>query len=335
MPELPEIEHLRRTLELLIVGRRVARVSVHRRDVVRVEGGGAASMRAVRASLLRGCRVAELRRRGKHLAIIADGGGPVLLVHLGMSGQLLFLPHGRAAPRCDHVHVTWHFGGQGGGRLIFRDPRRFGRLTPFNTAASLEEFWDQRLGPDALSLATHDLAEALAATRRCVKCVLLDQGIAAGIGNIYADESLHRARIHPMTPASALARSEVQHLAAAIRATLAAATLAGGTTLRDYRDAAGRNGGNRENLLVYGRTGKPCRSCGATLVHSRIAQRTSTYCPFCQLLGCPPTMHNVSDQEKRSSAGPPTGSRALCDKGCVGLLSLHSGNEERIRIHHR
>lgn len=281
MPELPEVEHLRRTLEPLLLDRRVARVQVRRADVVRAAGGGTAPARGRPAGLLAGRRITELRRRGKYLAIVAAG-GPVLLVHLGMSGQLLFLPPGRQAPRRDHVHVIWRFDDERGGRMIFRDPRRFGRLTLIDSVASLEEFWRQRLGPDALVLRAGDLAEAFGATRRSIKCALLDQAVAAGIGNIYADESLFRAGIHPMTPAGALTRTEARRLAESIRATLSAAIRAGGTTLRDYRDGAGRNGGHRPNLCVYGRAGLPCRRCGSILGDLRLAQRTTTYCPRCQ-----------------------------------------------------
>ncbi len=291
MPELPEVETLRRSLEPLLIGQVVERVEAIRPDVVRPRRRGAPRLsrpepvtpRRLRTMLLEGCRIDRLDRHGKQLAIIAQHGSPVMVVHLGMTGQLLFLTPNQTPARDDHIHVRWRLGGAGGDAwLLFRDPRRFGRITPVQSEADLiAEEWS-RLGPDALAVRAADLAARLAATSRCIKAALLDQGVVAGVGNIYADEALHRARLHPCTRSDRLERSEVLALAEAIRTTLRRSVRAGGTTLRDYVDGNGRGGTYRSDLRAYDRAGLPCRRCGRILVGSTVAQRTTTHCPHCQ-----------------------------------------------------
>lgn len=289
MPELPEVETLRRSLEPRLVGRVIERVEVRRAEVVRsrcrtraaVSGGGVT--RRLRAMLLGGRRIARLERCGKQLAIIAEGGSPVLIVHLGMTGQLLFLARGQSAPREDHIHIRWFLGTEAqGASLLFRDPRRFGRLTPVASMADLLAQEWSRLGPDALGVRAVDLAAALRRTTRGIKAALLDQTVIAGVGNIYADEALHRAGLHPLTPAHCLNEAQLTALAAVIRGVLNRSVRAGGTTLRDYVDSDGRAGGHRVNLLVYGRAGQPCRRCGRSLTSAIVTQRTTTFCANCQ-----------------------------------------------------
>jgi len=289
MPELPEIEHLRRTLEPRLVGRRIAHVEVHRADVIHAAASaGAAGGRAVSAAvrrkrLLQGSCIGALRRHGKQLAIIAAPGAPILIVQLGMTGQLLFVPGGRDLYRADHIHVRWRLEGPAPqDRLVFRDPRRFGRLTSVDSLEALEGLWRRRLGTDALHARVADLRARLARMARPIKAALLDQGVLAGIGNIYADEALHRARIHPLSRADRLAPSDLKRLAAAIRLTLRQAVNSGGTTLRDYVDSDGRRGRHPVDLLAYARSGLPCRRCRTPMEHLRIAQRTTTFCPRCQ-----------------------------------------------------
>lgn len=285
MPELPEVEHLRGTLTPHLVGRTIVRVNVRRRDVIRVDRLDVArpASARVRRGLLEGARIHELRRHGKQLAIIADGDAPALLVQLGMTGQLIFVPAGQQPQQGDHHHVIWHLASEPpGDRLIFRDPRRFGGLTLFGSRAALESINWARLGPDALTVRHRDLHAALAATTRAVKAALLDQQVVAGVGNIYADEALHRAGIHPLHPAHHLDRIETRRLGQAIRSTLQQAVRAGGTTLRDYVDGNGRGGRNRPDLRAYGRVGLPCWNCGEPMEHLLVAQRTTTICPKCQ-----------------------------------------------------
>ncbi len=277
MPELPEVETIRRSLDAAIVGARVDGVTLRRPGYV--AGGLEAS------DLLVGGVIASVRRHGKQQAIVTRD-GRALCVQLGMSGQLLLTSGGDASEADDpsHTHVAWSLRNAGGRavRLLMRDPRRFGGVTTFADVRTLEaEHWS-KLGPDALTISDQELARALARTTRAVKAAILDQSLIAGVGNIYADESLHIAGVHPAIPADRLSTAKACRLAGAIRAVLARAVEARGSTMRDYRDPAGDSGGYFANRLVYGRPGEPCRSCGARLRSGSIAQRTTTWCPKCQ-----------------------------------------------------
>lgn len=276
MPELPEVESIRRGHEPRLVGACLTRVDLHRGDIVT----GDASPHA----LLEGATIARLDRRGKQLAIIALD-GRTLVVHLGMSGQLRWQPFDAPAVNHDHVHADWTvtkaLGGDPSGTLVFRDPRRFGGLRTLADEGALARHWGT-LGPDALGITAADLADACRATRRAVKPVLLDQRVLAGVGNIYADESLFAARIHPARAADTLREDEFGHLASSIRSVLARAIDAGGSTLRDYVNADGAPGGFAHLHAVYGRGGKPCRRCSTTLRADVLGQRTTVWCPVCQ-----------------------------------------------------
>lgn len=430
MPELPEVEHLRRSLVPHLLGRRVLAVEVRRRDLLcpltaagdrAPTDAGAVEAHLLARTLLVGCTIIRLRRHGKQLSVETAGddggaggravvgaaadrtgtgstgagtGGPALVVHLGMTGQLLLLadakglPPGeaqgaRAAARADHadrrgrsneavvvapsagairrrgaqdrasgeaeqttaaatrpaasaataglaaalsdphVHVVWTLGevdarsrGVGaaaasvgsdrrhpadpppscpepGGatvgaseavwaRLVYRDIRRFGAITLCPGASVIDERLWSRLGPDALTIEGEVLYRALRRTRRAVKAALLDQGVIAGLGNIYVDESLFAAGVHPLARADRLTRSTVERLAEAIRAILEAAITAGGSTLRDYVDAEGLRGGFQTRHRVYGRAGEPCVECGRALERMVVAQRGTTFCRRCQ-----------------------------------------------------
>lgn len=280
MPELPEVEHLRRTLVEPLVGRRVVGGSLHRRDVLRLAtpAGDRRGARHHRRDLLIGTTIDRLDRHGKQLAMVGQS-GQVLLVHLGMSGQLRHLPAGtEAAPR-DHVHAHWRL--DDGSRLLFRDPRRFGGLWALPSVDALNERWAS-LGPDALSIRAGRLGAALSGTRRPIKAALLDQRVVAGLGNIYVDEALFAAGIHPLVPASELANDRVGLLVREIRRILRQSLQSGGSTFRDYRDAQGRPGRTQDRHMVYGRAGRPCGRCSTTLVSLVIAQRTTVICPQCQ-----------------------------------------------------
>ena len=274
MPELPEVETVRRSLAPLLVGRRIDRVVVGRADVVR-----SSFRRDRRAALGRGGVVEELVRHGKQLAFALRRAGAVH-VHLGMSGQLFVTPPGAEPGRTDHVHVRWVL--DDGSRLHFRDPRRFGGVWAYPSLEALRaERWE-RLGPDALDIRAPVLRAGLARSGRAVKACLLDQGVLAGVGNIYADESLFLARIHPLRPAASLSGAEVARLAATIRRVLCEAVAARGSTLRDFIDAEQRRGGQQDRFRVYGRRGAPCPACGRSLLSLTVAGRTSTICPSCQ-----------------------------------------------------
>lgn len=269
MPELPEVERVRRTLEAALVGRRIVTVQVNRRDVIDGPNDG--------PSLLVGSRIARISRKGKQLAIESEQGG-VLVGHLGMTGQFLV---GTPAPLAalSHVHVTWTL--EPTITLAFRDPRRFGGLWPLSSPAALHERWG-RLGPDALGVTAEQLREALRGGRRACKAVLLDQQAIAGVGNIYADEALFQAGISPRLRADRLTIDETARLAAALRAILASSVEAGGSTLRDFVDAQGNPGAYRDRHQVYGRAGEACVRCGMALRSGVVAQRTTVWCAGCQ-----------------------------------------------------
>ena len=275
MPELPEVETVRRTLAAVLVGRTVGRVRVTRADVVR---GSAAP-----AALMAGRSVTAIHRHGKQLAIVAGESaddGPAIGVHLGMSGSMRY--HGRETNGngVAHVHVAWLL--DDGGRVEFRDPRRFGGLWTYPTFTELRERRWAALGPDALSVAPRRLHAALARTSRAIKAALLDQQVVAGLGNIYVDELLHAAGVHPLTPANNLALPQIQSLVRRMRTLLNRAIDAGGSTLRDYVDGAGQPGGFQLRHRVYGRGGQSCRRCRGPLDQAVIAGRTTTFCPACQ-----------------------------------------------------
>jgi len=295
MPELPEVECVRGSLQRRIVGRRVESVRVIRSQIIR------GPRRA--ADLLAGDRVARVLRHGKQLAIVGDSGRCVC-VHLGMSGQLCVLawPTGRAAnlpakqrtagptgseksPTVPpHTHVLWRF--DEGLGLRFTDPRRFGGLWVFGGLDELHaERWSA-LGPDALTITPGQLHQGLSATQRCLKAALLDQSLIAGLGNIYVDELLFTMRLHPLMPASALGRRVVASLVVRMRTLLNGAVDRGGSSLRDYVDAESRQGSQQTRHRVYGRSGQRCkrRACGGLIESAQIAGRTTAWCPRCQVL---------------------------------------------------
>jgi formamidopyrimidine-DNA glycosylase len=280
MPELPEVETIRRALEPRLIGRVVERAVLHRRDVLVMPGKRSPTPTSPR-DLLEGARVTRLCRRGKQMAIIAaaDDVERVLIVQLGMSGQLLWADD--AGAPVDHVHAEWAIAGER--RLFFRDPRRFGGLRALSTAAALEDEW-RSLGPDALDVTARHLHEALNATDRSLKATLLDQSVLAGLGNIYVDEALFLAGLHPARRASSLKRrpEASERLAAAIVRVLTEALSHGGSTLRDYYGPDGSPGGFQHRHRVYGRSGQPCAVCGDPIQSQTLAGRTTCWCPGCQ-----------------------------------------------------
>ncbi len=282
MPELPEVETVRRSLERAILGARVERAALHRADVLTGDAGP--------DGLLVGARIASLARHGKHMAIVADD-GRALEIHLGMSGAVRCEAARDAESlgpweASEHVHAAWLLRASSGARVLMRfsDPRRFGGLWTFPSEAALRaERWS-RLGPDALTIGAEDLAAGLRGARRALKAVLLDQTVIAGVGNIYADESLFAARLSPVRSARGVRGEEVGRLRDAIVATLCRAVEAGGSTLRDggYADAAGAEGAYQASHAVYGRGGETCRECGRRLRTAVVGGRTTVWCARCQ-----------------------------------------------------
>jgi formamidopyrimidine-DNA glycosylase len=277
VPELPEVETIARGLRPALVGR----------EIVSVWTSGQA-LRLARAVDVRGLRrvavghkLVEVRRRGKYLTLVTaaregGNGDEGICIHLGMTGRLRVQP--ASDPRAPHTHVV--FALAGGDELRFADARRFGWVAPGAPLQSLPAL--ASLGPDALSeLDEAGLARALDGVRAPIKAFLLDQTRVAGLGNIYACEALFAARVHPATPAGR-ARRRAPALLAAVRAALEGGVARRGTTLRDYVDADGVAGDNAAALLVYGREGQPCPSCGRPIRRRVDAGRSTFYCATCQ-----------------------------------------------------
>ena len=279
LPELPEIETIRRTIGPLLVGRTLHVAAIGPHDMrARGEGrgsGGSRSSWIAPRELLDDARIDRLERRGKRLAILASD-GRALVIQLGMSGQLMT---GKEAD-ATHRHVTWGIGGRAA-NIVFRDPRRFGGVTPYRSHAALLEAWDLELGPDGLTVTAEQLTQRLSG-KRAVKAALLDQTVVAGVGNIYADESLHLAGIDPRMRCSRLRRERVAELAESIRTILMRAVTHGGSTLRDYRAGNGARGNAQQLHAVYGRDGEPCMTCRAALRGARLAGRATVWCARCQ-----------------------------------------------------
>ncbi len=272
MPELPEVESVVRELRPELVGQRIVRIVTSPYPLRRPWQLDGLPMRK---SLL----IGDLRRRGKWiLAFVNDQ--HLLRFHLGMSGQLVVVP----SAGIGEPHVHW-FAELGDGRYLrLRDPRRFGSVEWFADAAAACAAMDAVLGPEADQVTTAQLMERGQGRQRMLKALLLDQSAIAGLGNIYADESLYAAGLHPATPSDALRREHWTRLRQSIRRVLQRAIASGGSTIRDYVGGAGRPGQFQQQLAVYGRTGQPCRRCGTPIVACRLAGRTTHYCPACQRL---------------------------------------------------
>lgn len=277
MPELPEVESVRRSLEPLVLGRVITRAEVRRRDFC-VVVAGKKTRGATPEEFLQSARVTRLERLGKQVAIVANDGRSVCL-QLGMSGFV----DSTLGEDPKHTHAVWTL--DSGARVRFVDPRRFGGLTCYPTFESLREQQWSSLGPDALETEAGHLVEACRDARRAIKAVLLDQGVVAGVGNIYADEALFLAGIDPRTIARRVAPERLTRLADAVRLVLARAVELRGSTLRDYRDPSGQPGGAQAAHAVYGRGGEACVRCGTTLRSCRVSQRATVWCPSCQTRG--------------------------------------------------
>lgn len=262
MPELPEVETVTRSLAP-IVGRRV--VSAEFRNLRILRGGNPDDLSA----RLTGRRIAAVKRYGKFIVVTLKEGG-YLLVHLGMTGRLLL-----GGPAGKHTHAIFTFDR---GVLLFDDSRQFGCIQ-FS-----EEFPERvaRLGPEPLEVAFDTFAPALKRRKTRIKALLLNQAFLRGIGNIYADEALFRAGIHPLAMASRLRAGRARKLFDSMVAVLTEAIEAGGSSISDYVDAEGRKGFFQFSHRVYQRTGEPCVTCGSPIGRILVAQRSSHFCPRCQ-----------------------------------------------------
>lgn len=273
MPELPEVEVLRRSLEPRLVGRRVEHVRVAEGRLRETVSQAELERR------MNGRRVLSVRRRAKYL--LGDlSENETLVVHLGMSGRLSLTA--ADAPREPHEHVSIYLDGEE--RLAFRDPRRFGLLLALPTSSLAADRHFRRLGIEPLGeeLSGEGLRRLAKGRRGPVKSFLMNANLVVGVGNIYASEALYEAGIHPKRSVARIGAPRWDRLAAAIHGVLAAAIEQGGTTLNDFRDGDGREGYFQVSLAVYGRDGEPCTRCGRTIRRIVQAGRSSFYCPGCQ-----------------------------------------------------
>jgi formamidopyrimidine-DNA glycosylase len=275
MPELPEVETVRRTLEPLLVGRTLERVTILDPRLTRPFDPGRV------AGELEGERVEALQRRGKYL-VVRFQSGRVLLIHLRMTGQLL---HGNGEPPLDvDAHRRAVVRLDDGSDVVYRDVRRFGTWLLVEPDA-VGPYLEERVGREPLSRSFTPLrlSESLAGRRAPVKAALLDQRRLAGVGNIYADEALWRAGIHPLRPAGELGDDEIRALHEGIRAALRAGIARQGATLSTYRAPDGSRGRMQDEFKVYGREGEPCERCGTPIEKIRAGGRGTWYCSACQV----------------------------------------------------
>ena len=282
MPELPEVETVRRGLLPVMEGRLINHAAVNRADLRWPFPSGMADR-------LTGARVLGLRRRSKY--ILADlSSGESLLIHLGMSGRMLIsgaqigeFHHSHPAPQ-KHDHVVLDM--EGGPRITFNDARRFGAMDMMVTAGAEGHMLLAGLGPEPLGNGFSEtyLVGRLKGRNTPIKSALLDQRIIAGLGNIYVCETLYRAGISPLRKAGDLTVAQVAGLVPIIRDVLEEAIEAGGSSLRDYRQADGELGYFQHRFAVYGREGEPCPTpgCGFTIARTVQSGRSSFHCPICQ-----------------------------------------------------
>jgi formamidopyrimidine-DNA glycosylase len=270
MPELPEVETVRRGLEPHVVGRTIQSVTV-RDSRLRWPIPGEF------ADYLKGKKIRGVARRGKYL--IFDLGGDRMIVHLGMTGRLLLLDPQVPLKKHDHVDLLLS------GKLLlrFHDPRRFGAVLPW-PAAEMQHVLLAEMGPEPLSdeFSGAHLFERSRGRSAAVKLFIMDGRIVVGVGNIYASEALFYAGIRPKTAAGKVTRAQYDRLAAAIVKVLNYAIEQGGTTLRDFRGTDGSNGYFQLKLMVYDREGEPCRVCKTPIKKLVLGQRSTYYCPTCQ-----------------------------------------------------
>jgi formamidopyrimidine-DNA glycosylase len=271
MPELPEVETTRLGISPHLVGKQITEIIIRRYDLrqpISPEIPG-----------LEGAVFAAIRRRSKYLLLETDR-RQALIIHLGMSGSLRMIPAGEDWKKHDHIGITV----AGGMQLRYHDPRRFG-LALLCPIAELESHpLLKNLGPEPLgeSFTAESLRSALRQKSIPIKVAVMDAKVVVGVGNIYASESLFRARIHPCLPANQLTKPMATRLVSAIREVLADSIAQGGTTLRDFLKSDGQPGYFKQRLFVYGRKGEPCRICTTPISHTTLGQRATYWCPSCQ-----------------------------------------------------
>jgi formamidopyrimidine-DNA glycosylase len=271
MPELPEVETMVLGLRKDLLGRTLSGVRIFDKSVLR-------NTPARLLGKMRGARVISLKRKGKFL-VFRLSNGAALLFHLKMTGRLLLRESGLPKGRWERLQMEFDGWKKS---VFFVDPRRFGYLAVDAGGRECPVPLLYELGPDALAVSRQELEDILAASRRPVKALLLDQRSIAGLGNIYVDESLHRAGIHPAAPALSATPEQAAALYRAMRNILRKAVECGGSSVRNYRDSRGSAGSFQRLHRVYGKQGEKCRRCGSEIEYAKIASRGTHFCPACQ-----------------------------------------------------
>lgn len=273
MPELPEVETVRRTLKELIIGKVIKDVSVFWPKIIKFPE----EVNQFKNALV-GESFIEIGRRGKFLILYTETFA--LVSHLRMEGKYSLA--GSEEPMDKHTHVIFHFTDKT--ELRYKDVRKFGTMHLYKKEEVFQHLPLSQLGPEPLSesFTPELLASRLAKTTRHIKTALLDQKAVVGLGNIYVDETLFRANIHPERIANTLTRDEVLRIHREIKRTLADAVEKGGSTIRSYINSQGQIGMFQLDLFVYGRKGEPCKTCGSTLERIITGGRGTVYCPKCQ-----------------------------------------------------
>ncbi len=270
MPELPEVETTRRGIEAHIVGNTLSRVRIHDARLRWPVPRGL-------NKALAGLKVESITRRGKYLLIGVSTGS--VIIHLGMSGSLRMVDCNTTPHKHDHVEFIF----KNGQCLRLRDPRRFGAVL-YTSRDPLQHKLLANLGPEPLQrdFSGNHLYQHSRGKKVAIKLFIMNSKIVVGVGNIYANEALFRAGIHPKRAAGRLSAERYNQLARAIKDVLRAAIKAGGTSLRDFTAEDGRPGYFKQKLNVYGKAGEPCPHCGTTIKHVTLGQRATYYCPHCQ-----------------------------------------------------
>ena len=271
MPELPEVETVRRGLERLVVGKTIGQVRVRYAKMI---GTGVDSF----IHDLPGQTIEKIGRRGKYLLFYLTGG--VLVSHLRMEGKYLFYPD--AVPERKHAHVFFEM--TDGGTLVYEDVRKFGTMELLKKDQLEDYFAARKLGPEPTEadFLLLPFAAALGRSKKPIKPYLLEQTLVVGLGNIYVDEALWRARIHPARPAASLKPAEAKRLREQIIEVLQLGIEKRGSTIRTYRNALGEDGTMQDFLQVYGKTGQPCARCGSPIEKIKLGGRGTHLCPHCQ-----------------------------------------------------
>ena len=270
MPELPEAECVRRTLTPKLLARRVSGVRVGLAKLARPDPSAFAKG-------LKGRSIVKTSRHGK-MIIIHLSGGCFWTIHLGMTGQVILAAE---RPAVKHIHITVSFS-DGGERLYYRDMRQFGFLAFCEDEKALWNGPLRNFGPDALLIGQEEFVAAMKDRKAPIKNLLLDQRILAGVGNIYADESLHKAKISPVARPVDLSPDQLAVLHGKVRETLLESLARGGSSVRNFVDAEGRAGTFQHAHRVYRRTGQACPVCGGEVQRIVLAGRSTHYCPCCQ-----------------------------------------------------